>query len=298
MLRIERILCPIDFSPFSKRALEHAAVLARWYESELTALHVTPLMPTVFGLPSPAATAALEPATSEAVLRELTGFVAGAAAAAPNPRIVLRSGPPATEILKYAAESEADLIVLGAHGRTGFERFMLGSVTEKVVRKSPCPVLTVPRHLEGRAERPTFERIVCGADFSAASDRAVRYALSLAQESKGRLMLLHVLDGLPDKSFEKYPQFDVDPYRRFASTEARRRLEALVPDDARAWCEPDLRITCGKPYREIVRLAAEEGADLIALGMHGEGPIDRMLFGSTAQHVVRQAECPVLTMRA
>jgi nucleotide-binding universal stress UspA family protein len=102
---------------------------------------------------------------------------------------------------------------------------------------------------------------------------------------------------MPDKDMAKFPQFDASAYRRAVTTEARRRLEALVPDEARNWCEPDIRIGCGKPYREIVRIADEEGADLIVLGVHGAGAVDRMLFGSTTQHVVRQALCPVLTVR-
>ena len=297
MLHIRRVVCPVDFSPVSKRALDHAAVIARWYEAELVVLHVTPLLPTIFAFPSAMDTGASDMADAEAVLPELTAFVVEAETMVSATRTVARSGSPAVEILRYAAEAEADLLVLGTHGRTGFERFMVGSVTEKVLRKAPCPVLTVPRHSEGQPERPVFGRILCGADFSEASDRAVGYALSLAQEANGRLTLLHVVDWMPDKNFAKYPQFDDAGYRQVIIREARRQLEALVPAEARNWCEPDLRISCGKPYREILRIAAEDQSDLIVLGAHGHGPIDHMLFGSTTEHVVRQAPCPVLTIR-
>lgn len=296
MMRIERILCPVDFSPFSKRALEHAAVLAKWYEAELTVLHATPLMPTVLGFPPAVDLASSEPVSNEAVLRELTAFTAEAVAPL-APRLVLRSGHAPSEILDYADESGADLIVLGTHGRTGFEHLVLGSVTEKVLRKAKCPVLTVPRRDETLPARPVFERILCGADFSDASNHAVRYALSLAQEANGRLILLHVMDWLPKSEYDAYPQFDAAGFRRFVSAEARRKLEQLVPEEARNWCEPDLRLTCGKAYREILRGADEEHADLIVLGVHGFGAVDRLLFGSTTQHVVRQAACPVLTTR-
>jgi nucleotide-binding universal stress UspA family protein len=82
--------------------------------------------------------------------------------------------------------------------------------------------------------------------------------------------------------------------------DARERLEALVPAEARNWCEVDVRVACGKPYREILRFADVEEAELVVLGVHGAGAgtvIDRVLFGSTANHVVRQASCPVLTVR-
>ena len=296
MLNIRRVFCPVDFSPISKRALDHATVIARWYEAELVVLHVIPLMPTLFGFPAAIDTAAVAAADADAVIPELTRF-AGEATMSSGTRLVVRSGAPSAEIVRYAAEEGADLLVLGTHGRTGFEKFMVGSVTEKVLRKAPCPVLSVPPHCLGQPERPVFGRILFGADFSEASDQASGYALSLAQEANGRLTLLHVIDWMPDKNLAKYPEFDAAAYREVVAREARRQLEALVPDEARNWCEPDLRISCGKPYREILRIAAEEGSDLIVLGAHGRGPIDRMLFGSTAQHVVRQALCPVLTVR-
>jgi nucleotide-binding universal stress UspA family protein len=296
VLQIRRIVCPVDFSTISKRALDHAAVLARWYDAELTALHVIPLLPTVFGFPSPVSAAAA-PATTEAVAAELAAFVAEAAAKVKSTVTVVREGSPAVEILHYAAEHDADLIVIGTHGRTGFERFMLGSVTEKVLRKAPCPVLSVPPHSEGQPESPVFSHILAGTDFSEPADRAVEHALSLAQETNARLTLLHVLDWMPGKDMERYPQFDADAYKRTVTRDARERLERLVPEEARNWCQPDLRIACGKPYREILRIAGEERADLVVAGVRGAGPVDRMLFGSTAQHLVRQAACPVLTIR-
>jgi nucleotide-binding universal stress UspA family protein len=297
VIRIRQILCPVDFSPFARRALDHAAVLARWYEAELTVLHVSPLMPTLFGMEPAVNAATLAPFDREALGRELLKFVGETANATPRPQLLVRSGPAAATVLGYAVENNTDLIVLGTHGRTGFERFMLGSVTEKVVRKATCPVLTVPRGASEGAERPLFGRIVCAVDFSPASDRAAQYALSLAQEAKGHVTLLHVVEWLPDASFAKYPGFDVDHFRKSLLTDARARTEALVPEEARAWCEVDTRVVCGKPYQEILRIARNDDADLVVLGVHGHGPIDRMLFGSTPQQVVRQAECPVLTIR-
>ena len=297
MIRIRHILCPVDFSPFARRALDHAAVLARWYEAELTILHVSPVMPTLFGMEPAVNAATLAPFDREALGRELLNFVGETVNATPRPQLLVRSGPAAATILHHAVENETDLIVLGTHGRTGFERFLLGSVTEKVVRKAQCPVLTVPRGASEAADRPRFGRILCAVDFSPASDRAAQYALSLAQEAKSRLTMLHVVEWLPDHSFAKYPGFDVDHFRKSLLTDARARAEALIPEEARAWCETDTRIVCGKPYEEIVRVAHDDLADLVVLGVHGHGPVDRVLFGSTPQQVVRQAECPVLTVR-
>ena len=297
MLRIRQILCPIDFSPFARRALDHAGVLARWYGAGLTVLHVSSLMPTLLGMEPAVNAATLAPFDRETLGRELLEFVGATANATPRPQLVVRAGPAAATILGYAAENDVDLIVLGTHGRTGFERFVLGSVTEKVVRKARCAVLTVPSGAPDAPQRPLFARILCGTDFSPASDRAAQYALSLAQEAKGQLTMLHVVEWLPDHSFAKFPGFDVDRFRRSLLTDARARTEALVPEEARAWCETDTRVVCGKPYEEILRIAQNDAADLVVLGVHGHGPIDRVLFGSTPQQVVRQAHCPVLTVR-
>ena len=187
---------------------------------------------------------------------------------------------------------------MSTHGRTGFERFMLGSVTEKVLRKAPCPVLTVPRRCEGQAESPLFRRILCGVDFSEPGRRALDRALSLAQEARARLTLLHVVDWIGDPDLARYPQFDANGYRRLVMANVRERLEALVPAEVRDWCDVDLRVACGKPYQELLRFAGNEGVELMVLGVRGEGAVDRMLFGSTTQHVVRQATCPVLTVHS
>ena len=82
-----------------------------------------------------------------------------------------------------------------------------------------------------------------------------------------------------------------------AEEEGRARLTDAIPDRVRAAVTVDTVLTAGKPYREVLRVAAEHRADLLVAGVHGRGAIDRMLFGSTTQHLVRQASCPVLTLR-
>jgi nucleotide-binding universal stress UspA family protein len=79
--------------------------------------------------------------------------------------------------------------------------------------------------------------------------------------------------------------------------DARERLSKAIPEDARAWCEAEEMVTTGRAYREILRVAKEQQADVIVMGIHAHGAIDRMFFGSTANHVVREATCPVLTVR-
>jgi nucleotide-binding universal stress UspA family protein len=297
VIQIRRILCPVDFSEFSRRALEYAAALSRLYEAELTVLHVGPLGPTVSGRERTPSQTALAPLDGEPLAEELRSLFGETADHRPTPELRVLSGPVVGTILDVAGEVNADLIVLGTHGRTGFERFVLGSVTEKIVRKAPCPVLTVSRRAADAPAHALFARVLCGADFSAASGHAVDYALSLAEAARGRVTLLHVVEQLPNGSLSKYPEFDLERYRCSLMKDARAKLEGLVPKHTLDSCDPDTRVACGKPYQEILRTAREERSDLIVLGVHGHGPIDRMLFGSTTQAVVRQAACPVLSVR-
>ena len=296
MITLRRILCPVDFSEFSKRALDLALVIARWYEAELVVVHVVPIVPTVLPFPSAAVpdVGALDPQVAG---RELQGFVDAAGSPTPRPQTIVRMGASAPAILDLARDVNADLLVLGTHGRSGFERLMLGSVTEKVMLKATCPVLTVPRAVEGGAQAPVFRRIVCGMDFSEASLRGLKFALSLCAEAGGRLTLLHAVEWMPEASLPGLPQFDLQQFGASLVSDAQTRLEQLVPAETRDWCEVNASVRVGKPYVEILRTAAEDSADLIVLGVQGRGPLDRMLFGSTTQHVVRTAACPVLTVR-
>jgi nucleotide-binding universal stress UspA family protein len=298
MIGINRILCPVDFSDASRLALDHAAALARWYEARLIALHVMPLVPTTLSFPPAISAATLEPLPPELFRDELRRFVGAVAEVVPAETAVM-PGDAAGTILEQARTAEADLLVLGTHGRSGFERLVLGSVAEKVLRRAPCPVLTVPPAAAHATTtpRPPYRRILCPVDFSTSSDQALRYAVSLAEEAKARLTVLHVLEWFPEQEVREHRHFNVPEYRRFLEEDARRRLAESVPAEARPWCEPVERVACGKAYQEVLRIAGEEASDLIVLGVQGRGAVDRLLFGSTANHVVRQASCPVLTVR-
>jgi nucleotide-binding universal stress UspA family protein len=213
-------------------------------------------------------------------------------------------GNPATEILAKSTAMSSDLLVLGTHGLSGFDRLLLGSVTEKVLRKSACPVLSVPSHAPDMVPvaPALFRRILCAVDFSKCSLYALRYALSLAQEANASLIVLNVLE-LPvgpssDPQAPAALPHGLLEYVVAVESNRRNELVALVPDESRAYCNVETRLVEGKPYQEILRVADEELIDLIVMGVRGRGAADLLLFGSTVQHVVRQAPCPVLTLRA
>jgi nucleotide-binding universal stress UspA family protein len=180
----------------------------------------------------------------------------------------------------------------------GFERLMLGSVTEKLLRKSPCPLLTVPAAVPALAPvNALFSRVLCAVDFSPASLHALTLAQSLAGEAAARLCVMHVLE--PVSVFEPVVAVGPDDLPAVNADHRRevgRRLEGLVGGDTRAFTDVAEIVVSGKPYREILRAAGEQRSDLIVIGAHG-GRRGLPVFGSTTAHVVREAQCPVLTVR-
>jgi nucleotide-binding universal stress UspA family protein len=299
-IEIDRILCPTDFSVFSARALGHAIALAQRFQARLTVLHVLPPTLTYGGVPpySPAL-AVVPPPLREQVEGELRAFIEPAVAARVPTQIDLREGNPWREIERAAEELPADFVVMGTHGYGGFEHLLLGSVAEKLLRRLPCPVLTIC-HEEGRTwEAPGLvRRILCATDLSDSSPATIAWALALAERHQAEVTLLHVVDSLPDPTEHVYMAVpDIGPLRRDLEQRARVQLHEAVPEEARGDSAITECVTLGRAYKEILRIAAEQNADMIVMGTRGHSPIGRMFFGSTSHHVVRAASCPVVTIR-
>jgi nucleotide-binding universal stress UspA family protein len=300
MIEIRRILIPCDFSDSSRGALEHGMALARWYDAEVVVLHAVPLWPSLSELPPYVNPVVLEPEMREQLTADLGRFVEPFTSRQVAVRMEIDTGDPTDVILAHAADGRADLVVMGTHGRRGFERWAIGSVTEKVLRRAACPVLTIRLGAEPRisAERPPFQRILCAIDFSEASLQALQYALALAQEAEARITLLHVLEWQPAEEPALRAGFNADVYRKHTAHAALERLHGAVPGEARQWCEVEGTVVAGKAHEEIVRAARAAAAQLVVLGVHGASALEVLLFGSTTRHVIREAPCPVLTVRS
>ena len=138
----------------------------------------------------------LTPVDRDQLLADTKAFAATESAPGITIEAAVREGSAAAEILDQAAGMKADLLVIGTHGRSGFERLVLGSVAEKVLRKASCPVMTVPKRLpDAMPTGPVvYNRILCPVDFSESSLHALKYAISMAKEADGRLTVLHVVE--------------------------------------------------------------------------------------------------------
>jgi nucleotide-binding universal stress UspA family protein len=295
MIPITHILCPVDFSEISRHAFDHAAAIARWYEARLTLLYVFECRPNL-DLPP----LVLDDAARESLLRDMHQLASTVSPGIAPDLLVIEAPYVHGEILAQIDALHADLLVVGTHGRGGFERVFFGSVAEKVIRAAPCPTLVVPpRAPDVAVDAPVhFRRILCPVDFSESSLDAVMYALDMAEEADARLTLLHVVEGpamLGDDP--AFPAADYQRLRADAEQRARERLLALVPEEARTYCTVETVVVEGRAHREILRQADERAADLVVMGVHGRGAIDLAVFGSTTQGVIRAATCPVLVVR-
>src|SRR6266446_5558913 len=147
MLEIKLILCPIDFSEFSVRAYHHAVSLAEHYQAKLVAQHVVELWrhPSSSFAASAGLYEEFEQALRDSGSKQLQEFVENHTHDEIQPELVVHEGVAADSILSFAQLQKADVIVMGTHGRRGFDRLMLGSVTDRVMRRAPCPVLAASK---------------------------------------------------------------------------------------------------------------------------------------------------------
>jgi nucleotide-binding universal stress UspA family protein len=201
------------------------------------------------------------------------------------------------EIVKWAAELPADLIVIGTHGRSGFDRLFLGSVTERVLAKAPCPVLTIPPRSPNVAPAtPLFRNILCPIDFSPSSLSALKYAESLSREPGTKLTMLHVVERAPAFQLVTSSATGASDDPRVVLKESRERLHRVNPQaKGRADMVNEL-ISVGHAGDEILSAAGTGNIDVIVMGAHA-GHAGLLGFGSTTARVIRRATCPVLTLK-
>ena len=292
MLRIEKILCPVDFSEYSAKAYEYAQSLAQHYGAKLLLQHV--VQPLTSAYPYYAFPDAINEVFWNLETRadeKLSELMSGHRVDGIETQRFVHKGTVPECVLAFAENQGADLIVMGTHGRHGFDHFTMGSVTEKVLRKARCPVLVVrkPAHdfvNPGDAAEPVrLKKILFCTDFSEYSSRALTYALSLAMEYNADLTLLHVLEDVP-------PTDDLQK----SVAEITRRLEELAPPEAGDWCKVHSAVRIGKPYQQILQIVLENETDLVVMGVRGRNAVDLALFGSTTHRVIQLGTSPVLAV--
>ena len=283
------ILCPIEFSASGTYALVQAVELARWYDADLHVAHVRGgrAHRQVSG----------QPLNAGGVDPQLSSFIEAVDTEGLRLSTVVLAGDPVTAVTEYAKLIGADLAVVARHGRRYGVYWRPGVYAKDLARALPCPTLAVP---DGGAPgaKGSFVNILCPTDFSAASSAALQEALVLAQQSGGRLTLLHVLEGFPYGTvYSGGEAFRLIGEYRAQVDRISQQMRSAVPPDAFNWCHIETRAVSGIAHRTIVSTASELEADLIVMGQPERSGIERVVMASTATPVLRSAVCPVLLVR-
>ena len=290
LVQLKNLLYVTDFSEPSETALPFAVALARRYDATIHALHV--LTPNPFASGSFALTGVAFEAETETALASMQKLESQLANV--QHRVVLERAVDVWAGVEQAIQDcSVDLVVLGTHGRTGAQRFLLGSVAEQIFRRSSRPVLTVGPSVRTSAHRGgRFHRILFPTDHAPASLAAAPYAVSLAESNEARLVLLHVAPAIePGKTDHK---------SELSVAEMIQQLYDTVPPQAQLSIPPEVAIEYGSPAEKIIEAAAQRSADLIVLGVRsaqGHLPSATHIERATAHEVVAHAACPVLTVR-
>lgn len=298
---VKNVLFANDFSATSEAALPYATAICRRFGSTLHSVHVlsdASLLMMTGGVDYVSMSTMCEDAQTEA--KEKLDQTSDRLQGIPY-RNYVRHGQVWKNLAKIIEENQIDLIVVGTHGRTGLGKLLLGSVAEDILRHAPCPVLTVGPRVSGHPKLPAFQKrgrdlaplelelrqIVFATNFAQNSALVAQEAVSLAEEFRARLTLLHVIEDYTQLGSRPGPMED-----------GMRRLQDLIPRNAALQYLPEMLLEFGSPAECILKIASDREADMIVLGTRTAVDVGTThLPWSTAHHVIAQAHCPVLTIR-
>jgi nucleotide-binding universal stress UspA family protein len=293
MFQLERILVPIDFSDGSLIAASHAGALARHFHSEVTLLHVNEFLvihpltgPLGFGITSWESIRSEHLTTRQ---KELDEFGTVELSGISVKRLVC-SGDPAKLIVERALAESSDLIIMPTHGGGPFRRFLLGSVTAKILHDAECPVWTGPHLAEPPALTPTdIRHVMCAVNFGPQSSKAVRWAAAFAAEFGAKLTVVHAVLETPPSLPDQY----AFQWHGEAHCGAGERLRTLLLDSGiRA---DSLVVSDGDVPRALSAAAKEKGAGLLVIGRSCAGEMAKRL-GSHTYAIICNAPCPAVSI--
>jgi len=319
----KKIMCAIDFSDFTNIILSYGKALATEFGSTLCLCHIVSgtLMVSSLGH-SYIAYTDIENDRIQSARDRLEEIAESLDMAC---EIIVLSGHAPEKIEASARKNNIDMVIAATHGGSGVKRFLLGSVTDRLIKILQCPLLVLHARAD-QLELPIekdikLNRILVGCDFSPDSKLAFDHALSLAQEFQTQLYLAHVIRPteqieLPASDYIKIQAGDytnwsrseyLDLPKKTATENLKRkntlisRLESqlsnMVPEESRNWCTPITILLEGQPYKELIDYAEQKKVDMIVLGVHGHSLLERFVVGSTADRVISRASCPVLVVR-
>ncbi len=290
------ILCPIDYSDASAAALHYGAAIAEHFFARLIVLNVEdPLLTTAMNLESGVVW------THQGSEKEIATFVSDVFGADSSTlamcEYLATVGKPAVEILRVAHERSSDLIVMSSHGLTGPRKLFFGSTTERVLRATTVPVLVTPAvepgpvHIEEAGQ--LVGRIVVPVDLTPASVHQTRVASGLAEAFNLPLVLLHVVEPLGSRLFNRFKPRDFEANRKAAAEERLEVLRAINPSEVRE--KTEVVIVYGDPAEEAAKVIHDRHAGLVVMGLHSS-PLLGPRMGSVTYRMLCLSRTLVLAL--
>ncbi len=296
-VQIKNIICSTDFSEYSDHGVSYGIALAKKLGARLYVCHVIDLSSIAMYRDGAADPLEHRNWISNYALEYIDQLI-GQQSLDWEPLIQI--GHPANEISRMAHEKLVDLAILTTHGRSGLKRLILGSVTERLMRTLPCPLLIVhnSKHdlISVSRQGIRVKKILIGCDFSTFSNLAFQYGLSLAQEFQSELYLAHVIQPSIYRDLLKGGIEYSEELGQDLRDHLYEKLFNMVPEEARNWCTPVLALLAGQPCNELTKYAVVHRVDLIVLGVRGQSMVEMLFIGSTTDRVARQVPCAVLSV--
>ena len=292
---VKKILFPTDFSVCSEAPRQFSLSFAEQYKAELSAIHI--MKNTAVGLP------ALFDNISVTLLNEqingnIKNYMDKLFSDDDRKHVsiseVVKQGNIVESINEHARDIRADLIVMGTHGRQGIDHAIMGSVTEKIVRTAPCPVVT----LRENPKRKKTKNILFTTDFSEYSFLALPFALNIARKFKAKLYQVYVVEPFVNDPANPNNHFPDDRLFEKVENSAYDLFNTLNKESENSGIEINQEVITGfAPHADIVEYVKKQAIDLIVIATHGHSGIKHMLLGSTTARIVRYAPCPVLSIK-
>jgi len=300
-VQVKSVLVAFDFSEASSKPLRHALAIARHFAAKFHLLHVVSSMGYTIAGPD-----ALHLAV-DAIRRDMQKLqqqlLASGALGGLESEFILRDGSVWEQLEEVIREKHVDVVVVGTHGRGGLGKLLLGSVAEKIFRNAGCFVVTVgPCSYEDALmnKAQPVRPFLFPTDFSAASLKALPYAVAFANQFGARLVLLNVQPAAPiPQGFHWSRTGDLQQMREEARRVIQGRLEKLMEQTGTMGRRPELMVRFGIVSEQILQASHELKADLVVLGL--KEPTHREsshMPWAAAYKVVCGARCPVLSIRS
>jgi nucleotide-binding universal stress UspA family protein len=285
-LNLNAVIYATDFSLGAQNAGLYASHLAGYFSASLIVTHAFTLSQAALEVEIDRILVSQQRKDLKALLAHKAAELAGKSIEA-SP--ILLEGDPKDVIPALAEKNQPAMIVLGTHGGGRFERGIIGSTAERILRSTRWPSLTVgPKVRPASSKTLPFERILFATDFSMAAAHAALFAVAVAETFRAKLDILNVIQ----QAAVVHPDRLSNLQNEFYET-----LDKLVPEQARQFCDPRIFVEVGKAHEQILEHIREHSTDLLVLGIRKSSHLSIETRISRAFQIIADAECPVLTIQ-